>query len=104
MDRPAFLSVRVAPEVRNRVKALAASRGLTVQDLVGDLVERFLAEQDRQPPVLAAVLARLRAQAPALRQRGVAKLWVFGSIARGEARPDSDIDLVAESHPKPGSP
>ena len=99
MERAAFLSVRVPPAVRNRVKAAAAARGQTVQDLVGDLVERFLAEENRQPPALPAVLARLRKHEADLRRRGIAGLWVFGSVARGEARPDSDVDLVAEFDP-----
>jgi uncharacterized protein len=30
---------------------------------------------------------------------GIARLWVFGSTARGEARPDSDIDLLYEVAP-----
>jgi uncharacterized protein len=25
---------------------------------------------------------------------GIAELWVIGSVARGEARPDSDVDLL----------
>jgi hypothetical protein len=100
MDRPAFLSVRVPPATRNRVKAFAAGRGQAVQDLVGELIERFLAEQGKRPLTLAEVVTRLRAHAPELRQRGVAKLWVFGSLARGEARVDSDIDLVAEFAPE----
>ncbi len=49
MDHPAFLSVRIPIATRNRVKALAAARGQTVQELVGGLVEQFLAEQDREP-------------------------------------------------------
>lgn len=32
--------------------------------------------------------------APVLRAHGVAHASVFGSTARGEARPDSDIDLL----------
>ncbi len=96
MEPPAFLSVRVSPETRNRIKALAAGRGQSVQDLVGDVLDRFLAEQDRQPPALSDVLGRLRAHASALQQRGVTSLWVFGSVVRGDARPDSDIDLIAE--------
>ena len=96
---PAFLSVRVSPTTRNRIKALAAGRGQSVQDLVGSVLDRFLAEQDRQPPVLSDVLGRLRGHVPALQQRGVAALWVFGSVARGNARPDSDIDLVADFEP-----
>jgi predicted nucleotidyltransferase len=98
----AFLSVRVSPEARNRIKALAAGRGQSIQDLVGGVLDRFLAEQDRQPPALADVLGRLRAHAPALQRRGVSALWVFGSVARGVARPDSDIDLIAEFAPDRG--
>jgi predicted nucleotidyltransferase len=37
---------------------------------------------------------------PDLQHRGLAKLWVFGSVVRGEARPDSDIDLAAEFDPQ----
>jgi predicted nucleotidyltransferase len=48
-----------------------------------------LAERER-------VLRILRAREPELRARGVARLRLFGSMARGEAGPESDIDLVAE--------
>ncbi|MDN3563014.1 nucleotidyltransferase domain-containing protein [Paeniroseomonas aquatica] len=99
MDPAAFLSIRLPPEVRNRVKAAAAARGQTVQDLVGRLVEHFLAEQDRKPPTLAVILTRLREHEAALRRRGIIGLWVFGSVARGEAQLDSDIDLIAELDP-----
>lgn len=47
-------------------------------------------------PPCPNVLGRLRAHASALQQRGVTSLWVFGSVVRGDARPDSDIDLIAE--------
>jgi predicted nucleotidyltransferase len=96
---PAFLSVRLPEATRDRLKALAAARGETVQDLVGSLVERFLIEEDRKPPALGAVRSKLRAHAPALISRGVTGLWVFGSVARGDARVDSDIDLFAEFDP-----
>jgi hypothetical protein len=42
-----------------------------------------------------AVIATLRAHEPDLRAAGVARLSLFGSTVRREARPDSDIDLVA---------
>ena len=43
------------------------------------------------------VLEELRFLKPALeRQFGVRRLGVFGSIARNEAREDSDIDVVVE--------
>ncbi len=42
------------------------------------------------------VLAILRAHTGELRRRGVARLRLFGSVARGEAVPASDVDLIAE--------
>jgi predicted nucleotidyltransferase len=42
-----------------------------------------------------SVIATLRAHEPDLRAAGVARLSLFGSTARNEARPDSDIDLLA---------
>lgn len=45
----------------------------------------------------AETLAALRAALPELRRRyGVVRLALFGSLARGEAGPDSDVDLIAE--------
>lgn len=45
---------------------------------------------------LQHVVQRLKATEPELRRRGVAHLSVFGSLARGEARDDSDIDIAVE--------
>ena len=42
------------------------------------------------------VLRILREAAPWLRDRGITRLSLFGSMARGEARPESDIDLLIE--------
>jgi predicted nucleotidyltransferase len=42
------------------------------------------------------VIARLKALEPALRQRGVAALYLFGSHARDEARADSDVDIFID--------
>jgi predicted nucleotidyltransferase len=96
MGDMAFLSVRLPASIRNRVKAVAARRGERVQDLVGGLIQRFLEEAERRPPELAEVLGRLRELETPLRARGVVALYVFGSVARGDARPDSDVDLAID--------
>ena len=45
------------------------------------------------------VLDALKADEPELRRLGVRRLALFGSAARGEDRPDSDIDLLAAFDP-----
>jgi uncharacterized protein len=45
------------------------------------------------------ILARLRANEAALKARGVTHAALFGWRARGDNRPDSDIDLLVEIAP-----
>src|SRR5437764_257651 len=42
------------------------------------------------------IIATLRAHMPELRAAGIRHLSLFGSVARGDAGPDSDIDLAIE--------
>lgn len=41
------------------------------------------------------VIATLRGHESELRAAGVVRLSLFGSTARGDSRPDSDVDLLA---------
>jgi uncharacterized protein len=38
---------------------------------------------------------------PILRSYGIKKASIFGSVARGDDRPDSDVDLLVELGPGP---
>jgi|SRR3972149_1234038 len=48
------------------------------------------------------VIAILRQHESSLRARGVTHAALFGSVARGDARPDSDIDIMIELAPDAG--
>jgi predicted nucleotidyltransferase len=63
-------------------------------DLAKPLSGYFLERMDRQE-----ILARLRENEGALRARGVSHAALFGSRARGDNRPDSDIDIMIEVDP-----
>jgi predicted nucleotidyltransferase len=95
----AFLSVRLPVDLRGRLKAVAVTRGVSLQQLMREAVEELLAREEAEPPKLAEVIAKLREHAPQLRRRGVDHLYVFGSVARGEATVDSDVDLVIDVDP-----
>src|SRR6266478_3644688 len=46
------------------------------------------------------VLTTLREHQAELNQRGVRHAAVLGSVARGESRPDSDIDVLVDLDPQ----
>lgn len=47
----------------------------------------------------SAVIAKLREHEPELKAAGIVRLSLFGSVARGEASAESDVDLMAEFDP-----
>ena len=55
-----------------------------------------LAERER-------VVRAIREHAAELRALGVTRLWLFGSVARGDARPESDADVLIDISPDASS-
>jgi predicted nucleotidyltransferase len=47
----------------------------------------------------AEVIDRLKQAEPAIRALGASALYLFGSHARDEARPDSDVDVFIDKNP-----
>jgi len=52
------------------------------------------------PPCKEEVRAQLAALEKPLREKGITSLALFGSVVRGDARPDSDIDVLIDVDPK----
>ena len=52
------------------------------------------------PPSLPQVLKTLHKHEAELRKMGVCHTAVFGSVARGESRAESDIDVLVELDPQ----
>jgi uncharacterized protein len=44
-------------------------------------------------------IAILRRNEPALRARGIRHAAIFGSVARGDHQPDSDLDIIIDIDP-----
>ena len=53
----------------------------------------------KKPPKKDEILTALATLEKPLRERGLKSLAVFGSVIRGEARTDSDIDVLVEVEP-----
>ena len=53
---------------------------------------------------LEEIIAKLREIAPAIKAEGVTRLAVFGSRARRDARPDSDLDILIDTKIRGTSP
>lgn len=45
------------------------------------------------------IIETLRQHEDELHRQGVAHIALFGSVARGDARPDSDIDILIDLNP-----
>jgi predicted nucleotidyltransferase len=89
-------TVALEPATRDRLFAIKRKQGLRNMDAV----LRWLLD----PPLTAQQLfdrhgAAVRA---VCRRHGVTRLVAIGSRARGDARPDSDLDLVASLPPGKG--
>lgn len=104
----------LSPEMALRLQSVF---GLSARRLLETQLERDLSDAGKklgaalsrlaafkrahEPPARDDVLRRLRRRKSEISAAGVEKLFLFGSVARGEARAGSDVDLFYE--PAPGA-
>lgn len=84
--------VAIGPERAGRTRRSKRLHGIMDRTMSSDptTIDRpGIAERER-------VLALLREKEAELRALGVTRLRLFGSMARGEAGPESDVDLMAQ--------
>jgi predicted nucleotidyltransferase len=89
------IAFRSSAETREALRQLARRRGRSMQAVLDDLCRRALAA-DGDTPTLADAIRRLRQHQSELAQLGIEQLYIYGSVARGEAQPWSDVDLFAD--------
>jgi predicted nucleotidyltransferase len=89
------IAFRSSPEVREGLRQLARRQGRSMQTMLDEICRRALVSES-DSPTLAGVIRRLREYQGELERLGIRQLYVYGSVARGEARPWSDVDLFAE--------
>ncbi|HEV7138868.1 MAG TPA: type II toxin-antitoxin system ParD family antitoxin [Steroidobacteraceae bacterium] len=101
------MNVSLTPELEQYIRGkvdsgLYSNASEVVREALRLLVGRETGSAGRpqiQPPQRESIRAELKALEAPLRERGLAGLALFGSTARGTARPDSDVDVLVEVAP-----
>jgi len=93
------LSFRLDAEAAEAARAKAMSKGKKLAAYLEDLVVSDLAAGPKSRPTLVEVIRLLRANRGELEKIGIRHVEIFGSVARGEDLPDSDVDVLVDLDP-----
>jgi len=88
------LTLNVDPPHVAAIKLHAKKTGKSASRLVTQFIDGLTTETP--PPSLGVVIKKLRASRDELTDKGLLNIAVFGSVARGDEKPGSDIDLVVK--------
>jgi predicted nucleotidyltransferase len=97
------LTVELEKYVRRKVASgLYNNASEVIREALRALLEREgepARTPGKKPPKREEILATLATLEKPLRERGLKSLAVFGSVIRGEARTDSDVDVLVDVEP-----
>jgi uncharacterized protein len=93
------LSFRLDAEAAEAARAKAASKGKKLTAYLEDLVVSDLTAGPKSRQTLVEVIRLLRANRGELEKIGIRHAEIFGSVARGEDLPDSDVDILVDLDP-----
>jgi predicted nucleotidyltransferase len=88
------LTLNVDPPHVSAIKLYAKKTGMSASRLVTQFIDGLTTEMP--PPSLGVVIKQLRASRDELTDKGLLNVAVFGSVARGDEKPGSDIDLMVK--------
>ncbi len=88
------LTLNIDPPHVTVIKQHAKKKGVSASRLVTHFIDGLSTET--LPPSLGITIRELRANRDHLTSRGLLNIAVFGSVARGDEKPGSDIDLMVK--------
>jgi predicted nucleotidyltransferase len=94
------ISFRLETPSASSLRAKAAAKGKSLTAYLEELVVSDLEQRPKLRPLLVEVLGVLRRHKADLEKVGVRHADVFGSVARGEERSDSDVDILVDLDPE----
>jgi predicted nucleotidyltransferase len=100
------VSIRLPEGVLSAARRRAKRQHRTLTNYIESVMQRDLRadavdveSKPQEAPLLSRILRTLRAHRADLERLGVLHAAIFGSVARGEERPDSDVDILVEVDP-----
>ncbi len=88
------LTLNIDPHHVTAIKQHARKTGVSASRMVTRFINELTTETP--PPSLGATIQMLRVNRDALTHKGLLNVAVFGSVARGQEEPGSDIDLMVK--------
>jgi predicted nucleotidyltransferase len=93
------MSFRLDAKAAEAARVRATTKGKKITAYLEDLVLSDLTAGPKSRPTLVEVIRLLRSNRAELEKIGIRHAEIFGSVARGEDLPDSDVDILVDLDP-----